>query len=468
MEKVWAARAGLGYVARNGCLVTPEFGSWVVLAAMVLDKAVEAEAYGPGPTEERCGRCRLCVDACPTEALDGEGRVDARRCLSYQTIENTGPAPAELRAAFEGTVFGCDACQDVCPLNQAPVLTQDARFAPRPVAGLDARALAALTRAAYEALVPGTALARAGFDGLRRNAAYALGAARDAGARQVLEALRTDASPRVARSGALGPQPAGSVTRPPRAPGGVEGTVVALMSVHVLLSALTYLAAKRGVQELPPLTLLVWRLLVSAGTFAALLVFFPGHRFPPRGVLGRVALLGLLSGPCNQALFLVAMQHTTAAHGALIFSLTPLGVYLVELARGRERPRWTATLGIAVALAGVLLLLLARGVTALVRTLPRRHPALGLAVGVGVLHHRGPRVGGPGGSASDERLVQHCRGALAASADALCAPARARLRRVASGQGRRLVPGARELGALLRHLVCGAGPDGRLQGGRLQ
>jgi epoxyqueuosine reductase len=200
MEKVWAARAGLGYVARNGCLVTPEFGSWVVLAAMVLDQAVEAEAYGPGPTEERCGRCRLCVDACPTEALDGEGRVDARRCLSYQTIENTGPAPAELRSAFEGTVFGCDACQDVCPLNQAPVLTQDARFAPRPVAGLNARALAALTRAAYEALVPGTALARAGFDGLRRNAAYALGAARDAGARQVLEQLRTDASPHVAEA----------------------------------------------------------------------------------------------------------------------------------------------------------------------------------------------------------------------------------------------------------------------------
>jgi drug/metabolite transporter (DMT)-like permease len=137
------------------------------------------------------------------------------------------------------------------------------------------------------------------------------------------------------------------------------------MSVHVLLSALTYLAAKRGVQELPPLTLLLWRLMVSASTFAVLLWFLPSPRLPPRAVLGRVVLLGLLSGPLNQALFLVAMQNTSAAHGALIFSLTPLGVYLVELFRGRERPRWTASLGIALALLGVVLLLVARGLTAL-------------------------------------------------------------------------------------------------------
>jgi len=194
MEKVWAARAGLGYVARNGCLVTPEFGSFVVLAGMVLDRAVESEAYGPGPAEDRCGRCRLCVDACPTDALDGEGRVDARRCLSYQTIENSGDVPLDLRSAFEGTVFGCDVCQTVCPLNQAPVPTLSARFAPRSVAALDARALAALSRPDYDVLVPGTALARAGFDGLRRNAAYALGAARDVGARAVLEVLCGDAS----------------------------------------------------------------------------------------------------------------------------------------------------------------------------------------------------------------------------------------------------------------------------------
>jgi epoxyqueuosine reductase len=99
-----------------------------------------------------------------------------------------------LRSAFEGTVFGCDVCQTVCPLNQAPVPTLSARFAPRSVAALDARALAALSRPDYDVLVPGTALARAGFDGLRRNAAYALGAARDVGARAVLEVLCGDAS----------------------------------------------------------------------------------------------------------------------------------------------------------------------------------------------------------------------------------------------------------------------------------
>jgi len=86
MEKVWAARAGLGNIARNGCLVTPRFGSWVVLAVLLVE--LEVDAYADGPVADRCGSCRLCVDACPTGALDGTGRVDSRACLSYQTIEN--------------------------------------------------------------------------------------------------------------------------------------------------------------------------------------------------------------------------------------------------------------------------------------------------------------------------------------------------------------------------------------------
>jgi epoxyqueuosine reductase len=128
--------------------------------------------------------------------------VDARAGLSYQTIENEQSVPEPLRAALGTTVFGCDICQQVCPLNRAPVPTQDARFLPRPVAGLTARELAGMDRGAYDALIPGTALARAGYDGLRRNAAYALGAARDAGAREVLARLLGEHEPERVRAAA--------------------------------------------------------------------------------------------------------------------------------------------------------------------------------------------------------------------------------------------------------------------------
>jgi epoxyqueuosine reductase len=191
MEKVWAARAGIGYVGRNGCFITEEFGSYVVLAALVLDALVDQ--YAAGPAMDRCGTCNLCVNSCPTEAIVADARVDAARCLSYHTIENRGPAPEKLRVAFEGTAFGCDICQEVCPLNAAPV-PAGSRFQPRAVASLGVRELAALSRERYQQLVPGTALARAKYDGLRRNAIYALGAARDRGALPLLENLCSDAS----------------------------------------------------------------------------------------------------------------------------------------------------------------------------------------------------------------------------------------------------------------------------------
>ncbi|HZN91730.1 MAG TPA: tRNA epoxyqueuosine(34) reductase QueG [Myxococcales bacterium] len=195
MEKVWAARAGVGTVAKNGCLVTERFGSYVVLATMALDAAVDE--YADAPAADRCGSCTLCIAACPTSAIVADRRVDARLCLSYQTIENrAGPVPEPLRPAMRDLAFGCDICQDCCPLNAAPLPGGD-RFLPRAVAQLSARDLAALTPEAYAQLVPGTALARAKYDGLRRNAAYALGAARDAGSRNVLERLAADPSPMV-------------------------------------------------------------------------------------------------------------------------------------------------------------------------------------------------------------------------------------------------------------------------------
>lgn len=191
MEKVWAARAGLGYVGKNGCLITPQFGSWVVLATMTIN--ADVDAYADGPETERCGRCTLCVTSCPTAAIVADAVVDARACLSYQTIENESPVPASLRAAMPNLIFGCDICQDVCPLNATPIRAQ-ARFAPRAVASTTVKEFASMTRTQYETWTPGTPLVRAGYDGLRRNAAYALGAMKDHTARGVLEALSNDSS----------------------------------------------------------------------------------------------------------------------------------------------------------------------------------------------------------------------------------------------------------------------------------
>jgi epoxyqueuosine reductase len=193
MEKVWAARSGLGYVGRNGCFITERFGSWVLLATVILD--AEVDSYGDGPTADRCGPCRKCLVSCPTGALVGHGRVDARACLSYQTIENRErEVPESFRVELDNMVFGCDICQDVCPLNRRPIFAEHPRFAPRAVAGLGVMELAGLTQEQYAKFISGTALARAHYDGLRRNAIYALGVAREAAARPLLERLSGDSS----------------------------------------------------------------------------------------------------------------------------------------------------------------------------------------------------------------------------------------------------------------------------------
>ena len=197
MEKVWASRAGLGYVGRNGCLITERFGSWVLLATMVLD--VEVDAYATASVPDRCGKCTLCVSACPTGAIVEDRTIDARACLSYQTIENEAAIPVPLREAMTGLAFGCDICQEVCPLNRDPIVAQE-RFAPRPVSTLTVKQLAALSAEEFGTLAPGTPLARAKYDGVRRNAVYALGAARDSSAQELLVRLAADESPKVAEA----------------------------------------------------------------------------------------------------------------------------------------------------------------------------------------------------------------------------------------------------------------------------
>ncbi len=195
MEKVWAERAGLGFMGKHGLIIAPGYGSRLMLAVLILGD--EVDAYD-APLERQCGACSLCLSACPTKAIPEPGIVDARLCLSYQSIENTGPVPEALKPSFAHGVFGCDRCQEVCPWNAGRSPADDAGLAERPLARLSTAEFAALTPERYAELIPGSALVRAGFDGLRRNALLALGATRDRSARALVEALTADPVPTVA------------------------------------------------------------------------------------------------------------------------------------------------------------------------------------------------------------------------------------------------------------------------------
>jgi epoxyqueuosine reductase len=191
MEKVWAERAGLGWIGKNGCLITPGHGSWVTLSVMLLDRAVDR--YDE-PHPSLCGDCVRCLGACPTAAFPSPGVVDARRCLAYHTIENHGLVPLSLRPRLTGRVFGCDVCQEVCPFNHRDLPAGDARFEPRPLGMMSAERIAALGPAEFARLSAGMAVVRARYDGLRRNALLALGAARRRRARTLVQELCDDPS----------------------------------------------------------------------------------------------------------------------------------------------------------------------------------------------------------------------------------------------------------------------------------
>jgi len=186
-EKAWAQRAGLGWIGKNGCLINERWGSWLLLGALVTDLALEPDAEHP----DRCGDCRLCIPACPTGAIPEPRFVDARRCLAYHTIEHRGPIPEDVAARAGGRVFGCDACQDVCPWNRraAPVKLVSLRVKPELVA---LRGVLELTEASARARFEGTPLMRAGRDGLVRSALAVAPSPR-----AQAERLRRDPSPGV-------------------------------------------------------------------------------------------------------------------------------------------------------------------------------------------------------------------------------------------------------------------------------
>jgi epoxyqueuosine reductase len=194
MEKVWAERAGLGWIGKNGCLITPRHGSWVLLATLLVDRELEPDP----PHPERCGTCEACLPACPTGAIPEPGVVDARRCISFWTIERRGPIPPAMAGRLGGWAFGCDDCQTVCPWNGAVPPDADADLLPREGQGaLELETLLTLDEAGYARRFHGTALARARLDGLVRNAALLAGASGEARYRALLEPLLESPHPGV-------------------------------------------------------------------------------------------------------------------------------------------------------------------------------------------------------------------------------------------------------------------------------
>src|SRR5262245_2370601 len=198
LEREWAERGGLGFVAKNTMLIAPGLGSYVVLGELLVDAELPATAPD-APPRPRCGSCRSCLDACPTGAFVDAYVLDARRCISYLTIEHRGPIPHELRPAIGTWVFGCDVCQEVCPFNAGAGEPAEPALAPRDSAHAlpDLVALAGKGTNQLRQFVKRTALRRISREMLLRNVAVALGNTHDPAAVPALRALLEHRSPLV-------------------------------------------------------------------------------------------------------------------------------------------------------------------------------------------------------------------------------------------------------------------------------
>jgi len=194
MEKVWANLGGIGWVGKNGCLITREYGSWVFLGEILLDVELEYD----DPAENYCGSCRRCLAACPTGAIVAPYVVDSRRCISYLTIELREPIPRELRQLMENRIFGCDDCQEICPWNRFAKVTREEGFRPHP-SNLNAplSELLKISREQFEVHFARSPVRRARHEGFLRNVAAAIGNSHlPSMVQSLLEALET-ASPLV-------------------------------------------------------------------------------------------------------------------------------------------------------------------------------------------------------------------------------------------------------------------------------
>ena len=197
MEKPLAEAAGLGWQGKHTNLLARDLGNWFFLGAIftTLDLPVDA------PEVEHCGSCRACLDICPTDAFPAPFQLDARRCISYLTIEHAGPVDEALRPALGNRIYGCDDCLAVCPWNKFAQVASQSKYAAREDGPQPLAELAALDDAAFRARFSGSPIKRIGRNRFVRNVAYAIGNSGDAALGPVAEALARDGDPVVAEAG---------------------------------------------------------------------------------------------------------------------------------------------------------------------------------------------------------------------------------------------------------------------------
>jgi len=193
-DRAIAQRAGLGWYGKNTNILTSEAGSWVFLAEILTDLDLEPDE----PLKKSCGSCTACIPACPTNAIPAPYTIDNTLCISYHTIENRGSIPSELRPRFGNWIFGCDICQDVCPVNEHNAAIEgDEAFATTEVdrAYPNLITLLTLTKEEFDVRYRGTPLMRAKHEGMQRNACVALGNIGHSAAIQALRKVLLDGSP---------------------------------------------------------------------------------------------------------------------------------------------------------------------------------------------------------------------------------------------------------------------------------
>jgi epoxyqueuosine reductase len=194
MEKPLAANSGIGWQGKHTNLVSREFGSWLFLGSIFTTLEIEADP----PESDHCGSCHACLDICPTRAFPAPYQLDARRCISYLTIEHKGPIPREFRPLIGNRIYGCDDCLAVCPWNKFAQQGREAKLAARDVARGPALAdLAQLDDAAFRAMFAKTAVKRTGRDRFIRNVLTAIGNSGDPSFLPQVERLLADNSPLV-------------------------------------------------------------------------------------------------------------------------------------------------------------------------------------------------------------------------------------------------------------------------------